>query len=144
MTALLSLGHFKVILAIRETSALFGGKSYRTKAIMGTRRSSTLQNILSKYFFNDSSDNQCSPLTCADASDSHTTDVAASADPLDRSALIARLQTFQYVSILHNAGALPNIYTGRVSPATGALSLHYQPRYAGQVIGLQNHLKPPP
>eukprot|EP00892_Ulva_mutabilis_P007027 jgi/Ulvmu1/4697/UM002_0428.1 len=62
---------------------------------MGSRRSSTLQTILSKYFFSDPSDVRCSPLTSVDATETQSKDVAASSDPLDRSALIARLQTFQ-------------------------------------------------
>lgn len=137
----------KCLLSLCAELTLFGGdRSWSAchRAIMGTRRSSTLQNILSKYFFNDSVNNQCSPLTSADASEALSTDVAASADPLDRSALIARLQTFQYVQLgsCCDRQAIEARSVLRVHSKTSAHTpVIVTTRPAGLVTGLQSLLR---
>jgi hypothetical protein len=60
------------------------------------RRSSMLTAILSSFFYNDSGDVKESPLTCATANEPEGQDAVQSSDPHDRSAMIARLRTFQY------------------------------------------------
>lgn len=86
---------FIVVCAYNNATLVCFAAQRASDAIMSSRRSSTLQTILSNYFFNDPSDVRCSPLTSVNATEAQSKDVAASADPLDRSALIARLQTFQ-------------------------------------------------